>query len=353
MEERKRDMSLFFALLILYSIGSLAFLPAYKISIFPFPYIAAILTVLILAYGVIKHGLFNIRVITAELLTFAIWVFLFVRMLFSENLREWLINGSLLVLVIFFGVILIRSVLREVRQREKIQELSKYKSELLSIVAHQIKNPLVAIRGYTTLVKDKTISDAGMTGEVILKIKAAAGKLIDLLNNLLDLDHLEEGKMNYEFADIEMNKFLKEIVDDFQFAAKQKNLEISFEPLPPDIHIKGDSYKLSQVFRNLIDNAIKYTEKGRVRINIKTSDAQKFALITVSDSGLGMSSELIGKLFQKFSRRAGEKLVGSGLGLYISKEIVEAHNGKIWAESEGEGKGSGFYVKLPLAPSFK
>ena len=150
-------------------------------------------------------------------------------------------------------------------------------------------------------------------------------------------------------ASLEAAKFLKEIIDDFQFVAKQKNLALIFESEQKGIKIKGDDFKLSQVFRNLIDNAIKYTEKGWVKIKLTTNDLQPAtALITVSDSGRGMSKESITNLFQKFFRRIeDERILGSGLGLYISRKIVEDHKGRIWAESEGEGKGSKFFVLLP------
>jgi signal transduction histidine kinase len=302
--------------------------------------------------AVFKYKFLNPKAIATALLTFAIWVFLFIKFLFSNNLQDWLINGSLLVLTIVFGLLLIRSVLKEVRHREEVEklykqvdELSKYKSELISVVAHQIKNPLAVIKGYATLIKDKTISDPKLVSEVVQKIQNAANKLIDLLNNLLNLSHIEEGKMNFDFSEIELNKFLKDIADDFQFVAQQKGLELVFTHLSQEILIKGDSHKLSQVFRNLIDNALKYTERGWVKIQCQLKENN--VLISINDSGFGMSKELIGNLFQKFSRGVKEDLLGSGLGLYIGKEIVLAHQGKIWAESPGENKGSSFYVELP------
>ena len=151
------------------------------------------------AYAILRHRLFNVRVIATELLVFAIWIFTLIRLLLSEGYQERIINVVFLALLIVSGVLLIRSVLKEVRQREEIQKLSEFKTELLSVVAHQIKNPLIVIKGYASLVEDKTICDAEAVSDVFKKIKAAADKLVMLLNNLLDLHHFEEGKMHYEF----------------------------------------------------------------------------------------------------------------------------------------------------------
>src|SRR3989338_6007115 len=307
---------------------------------------SSIIFIIAMGYAIAKHHLFNIRVIATELLVFAIWIFTLIRLLLSVTSHERFINGGFLILLIFFGFLLIRSVLKEVRQREEIQKLSEFKTELLSIVAHQIKNPLVVIKGYASLVEDKTICDAEAVSDVFKKIKAAAGKLVMLLNNLLDLHHLEEGKMHYEFQKLELNRFLKDIIDGFQIFARQKNLDLIFESSPAEVYVDGDTYKLSQVFQNLIDNAIKYTDKGYVKISVESKEK---AIIAVSDSGQGMSRDTTQRLFQKFSRGAGEVIHGSGLGLYISKEIVEAHQGKIRAESDGEGKGSKLLVELPKA----
>lgn len=302
------------------------------------------------AMAIFKYHFLNIKIIATQLLVFVIWIATLINFITEESFSGRLLTGGLLIFMIVAGILLIRSVIKEVAQREQIEKLSVYKSELLSIVAHQIKNSLVVIKGYASLAGGKTIDNNCRlaTQDVIVKIRSATDRLLDLLNNLLDLGHIEDGKMFYEFDKFEINQFLKEIVNDFQFVAKQNNLKLNFEPSPLDVYISGDNYKLSQVFRNLIDNAIKYTEKGRVKIKVEENQLKSEVLIIVSDSGQGMTKELIAKLFQKFSRRAEEERIsGSGLGLYICKKILEDHRGKIWAESEGEGRGSKFIVSLP------
>ncbi len=308
---------------------------------------ASFFWVVLTAMAIFRYHFLNIKIIATQFLVFTIWVATLINFIMQDSFRGYLLTGGSLIFMVVAGILLIRSVIKEVEQREQIEKLSEYKSELLSIAAHQIKNPLIVIKGYTSLAESGAVKNENELRDFFLKIKIVSGKLIDLLNNLLDLGHLEDGKMHYDFRELEADEFLKEIVDDFQFVAKQKNLALNFKLEQKGIKIKGDSFKLSQVFRNLIDNAIKYTEKGWVKVGLSVNRESQSVIITVSDSGRGMSKELIDKLFQRFSRgMEDERILGSGLGLYISRRIVEDHKGKIWAESEGEGKGSKFIVLL-------
>ena len=126
-------------------------------------------------------------------------------------------------------------------------------------------------------------------------------------------------------------------------------MKFEFECAEKEIKVKADEQRMRQVIQNLIENSIKYTEKGFVKVECQMSDVngQKFILFSVSDSGIGIKKEVIPELFDQFKRAKEAKLIqGTGLGLYIAREIVKAHGGEIWAESEGEGKGSRFLVRL-------
>ena len=298
------------------------------------------------AMAIFKYHFLNIKIIATQFLVFIIWVVSLINFIMQDSFREYLLTGGSLIFMVIAGILLIRSVIKEVAQREQIEKLSVYKSELLSVVAHQIRNPLVAIKGYTSL---GIIGVQSKKNEIFMKINSAAEKLINLLNNLLDLHHIEEGKMSYDFNKIEMNKFLKEIIDDFKFLAKNKGLELIFIPAPENMIVEGDNYKLSQVFKNLIDNAIKYTEKGWIKVEISANRKERSVLIAISDSGRGITKKFIENVFKKFSRQIeDERIIGSGLGLYISKKIVEDHKGEIRTESDEEKGGSKFTVSLPL-----
>lgn len=307
---------------------------------------ASFVWVVLTAMAILKYHFLNIKIIATQFLVFIIWVVTLINFIMQDSFRGYLLTGGSLIFMVIAGILLIRSVIKEVAQREQIEKLSVYKSELLSIVAHQIKNPLVAIKGYASL---GIIGVQSEKDKIFIKINSAAEKLINLLNNLLDLSHIEEGKMYYNFDKIEINKFLKEIANEFNFLIENMGLKMIFVPASENIIIEGDNYKLSQVFKNLIDNAVKYTEKGWIKVEISANRKEQKVLITVSDSGRGISKEFIENIFKKFSRQIeDERILGSGLGLYISKKIIEDHQGKIWAES-GKGKdGSKFIVSLPI-----
>jgi signal transduction histidine kinase len=164
----------------------------------------------------------------------------------------------------------------------------------------------------------------------------------------MDYRKIEEGKMEMEFEEVEIVSFVRKIAENARLLAEKKNLKLIFENSLVEGYVEVDKIRFSQVIQNLIDNAIKYTNVGFVKISVDKK--QNSAVICVSDSGLGMSKELQTKLFGQFVRDPSIKkeIRGTGLGLYIAKYIVEAHKGEIWAESEGEGKGSRFYVSIPL-----
>ncbi|MBI4993398.1 hypothetical protein HZC33_00340 [Candidatus Wolfebacteria bacterium] len=349
--KKRRIFFLLLGSLIGFGGGITNFFLWYNIGVLPYANILVSFGLFFWAYSALRHHLFDINIIATELFVFFIWIAILFEMLIVNNLKEKIFDGGLFLISIIFGIFLVKSVLKEVNQRKEIEKLNDYKTELLSIVAHQIKNPLVIMKDYSSLIGDKTISDPIKIQEAVLKIKNSANKLLDLLNNLLDFGRFEDGKMHYDFERIELNKLLKNIEEDFIFAAQRKNLDLKFESLPGEIFIKGDVHKFNQVFRNLIDNAIKYTKSGFVKIEMigAKNDSKKEILIKISDSGMGIQKELFENIFKKFVRGGDEKeILGSGLGLYICKEIVSAHNGEIWVESEGSGKGSIFYVKLPL-----
>jgi len=323
---------------------------------------------ILFVFSIIKYRLFNIRVIVSELLVFTIWIFLLFRLFLSETIKDWFINGSLLTLIVVFGILLIRSVMREVKQREKLEwltnelkvanqkllETDKLKTGMFSFVSHQIKTPMAVIKGFSQLLYENSYGDLPQKAkETVGHIKDACDRLINLTNDFLDLRKIEEGKMDYQFTEINIVDLVKSVIDDLRLPAQNKGLEIIFEePKDAKIMIKADEQRLRQVIQNLIDNSIKYTEKGWIKISLESivdNQQQKNVIIKIADSGIGISKESLPNLFDEFVRAKETRTIkGTGLGLYIAKQIIEAHQGEIWAESEGEGKGSQFYVKLKV-----
>lgn len=385
LEEKRKIKLVFLSFIILTGVGSLGFLPAYGISIYPFSYLSSFIFVIMLFYTISKHHLFDIKVIATELLTFALWFFILVRTLIANTLQDKLINGSLLVATVVLGVFLIRSVLKEVKTREKIEllakdlevanerlkELDQLKSEFVSIASHQLRSPLTAIKGYASLILEGSFGKAPPAiGEAVGKMLDSSSRLVLIIEDFLNLSRIEQGRMKYDFAPTDVETLVKSVVDELSPSIKTAGLSISFTTdNKPPYKSNLDVGKIKQVIGNIIDNSIKYTPRGSIQVSLKkeTQNAKRVTynaevegvqnmesqndkiLITVADTGIGISKETLPTLFEKFSRAkdaSKTNTTGTGLGLYVAKQMVEAHGGKIWAESDGVGKGSSFKVEL-------
>lgn len=325
--------------------------------------------VFFVGYAVVKHDLFNIKTITTELITFGLWVFIFIRTLLSETTQERVVNGSLFIIMIIFGVFLVRSVRKEVDQRErteslakdlqvanqKLKELDDLKTDFISIASHQLRTPLTAIKGYSSMILEGTYGDSPLQIKgVVDKIFQSSQRLIFIVNDLLDVSRIEQGRFTITLEEVKLVNVIRDVTEELKANAEKKDIALSFEVSVDDADIKvsADFSKIRQVFTNLIDNSLKYTNEGYVKILLKVQNEK--VLVSIKDSGIGISSSTIPNLFQKFTRAKGVSKLhtdGSGLGLYVAREIVKAHHGEVWAESEGEGKGSQFYVSLPLKNS--
>lgn len=234
---------------------------------------------------------------------------------------------------------------------KELQRVDKAKSEFISVASHQLRTPLTAIKGYISMLLEDDYGQLPKTMKSpVTNIYISNERLIKLVNSLLDISRLEAGRIKFESSPTDMAELLADVVRDFRLEAMNKKIKLVFQkPKNAIPKIIIDQQKIRQVISNLVDNAIKYTSYGGVSVKIK-DEAGKL-VITVADSGEGMSQEEIGKLFQSFSRaEAGKRLFveGTGLGLYIAKKFILMHGGRIWAESPGKGKGSIFYVELPI-----
>lgn len=307
-------------------------------------------------YAIVTRDLFNIRVVLVQLVVLVIGVILLMQILFNESLQMRILNGSIFILFCFFGWLLIRSVLREIKLREdlalankELKKLDEAKTEFLSIASHQLRTPLTAIKGYLGMI------DEGIYGKVsenvhktIHKVDDSNERLIRLVNSLLDISRLEMGRMEFDLEKVNIEEIVESIVDELHVAAKKKGLNLVFEHPKEEIpEITVDPLKIRQVIINLVDNAIKYTYKGEIIVNCESVGDK--VRISVSDTGMGIARKEVGEIFKIYRRGTGVRLFpeGSGVGLYVARKLVEAHHGKIWVESKGKGKGSIFFIELP------
>lgn len=231
----------------------------------------------------------------------------------------------------------------------KLEEALKIKSEFTSTVSHELRTPLAAIKEGIAIVLDGTAGDVNAEQKEFLDIaKRNVDRLARLINDVLDFQKLESGKMEFNITENNINDLIVEVGKAMLAVAGGKGLglAIDLEDNPPEL--KFDRDKITQVLDNILNNAIKFTEKGTITIAARKKD--DFIQVSVEDTGVGIRKEDAAKLFTRFEqleKGIERKSGGTGLGLAISKEIVEAHKGKIWVESEF-GKGSTFYFTLPV-----
>jgi len=234
---------------------------------------------------------------------------------------------------------------------EDLKRLDKAKTEFVSIASHQLRTPLTAVKGYISMMQEGTYGEMPNKMEKPLdNIYASNERLIKLVNDLLNVSRIEAGRIEMKFEKASLENMISSVVEEFDTVAKEKNIYLKWEkPKEPLPKISIDREKMRQVIMNLIDNAIRYTEKGGITVKAKNLNSKM--QILVSDTGTGLTKSEISKMFESFSRgAAGTRLYteGAGLGLYIARRFVEMHKGKIWAESKGKGRGSTFYVELPI-----
>ncbi len=340
-------------------------------NVYPFGNYLVIFYVVFMSYAALKYRLFNIKVIATELLTLAVWIFLLLKFALSQTLQDFIINGSLLVVIVFLGSLLVRSVIREVEQRKQMEVLNKKvqkayvlekkaraeiekiteaKTQFIMATQHHLRTPLTSMAGYMDLIF------GGTYGKVSAKLKpplekfqVSTRRLIRVVNTLLDISQFQMGKEVVSLKPgIVFEDLVKEVMEELDFESRNKGLYLKYSKIGEIPTIKVDPEKFKVALFNVIDNAIKYTKKGGVTITLQKIGTK--ARLTVKDTGIGLDPEKAKVLFDSaFVRGKEAKKVhgfGRGIGVYVTGHIIKAHNAKIWAESQGPGKGTSFFVEL-------
>ncbi len=233
---------------------------------------------------------------------------------------------------------------------EELKSLDRMKSEFLSNVSHELKTPLVSIRGYSELLHDEKLGlikdEQKKSLEAIIR---NADRLTRLINSILFISKMQAERLEFQFQPVDMGEIIKICVDDARSMIDTKQITLE-KDITGISKASGEKDRFIEVISNLLDNAIKFTPIGG-KISIKGRDDGEFVHLEVIDNGIGIPSNIIPKLFSRFYQAdasASRKYGGTGLGLYITKNIVDAFHGKIWIESE-VGKGTKVHVLLPIA----
>ncbi len=353
--------------LLSFSIGNIigSFLGDWKagqIGLFGMPIFVAFL-----GYILVRYETFKVKLLATEALM-AGQLILLVSLLFVRSIE----NAQIIAVatILFFsilGTLLIKSVRSEVSQREEIEMLAsnlestnerlrvvdKQKSEFVSIASHQLRSPLTAIRGYTSMILDGNYGKAPdeMT-EVLGRIHESAKLMAFSIEDFLNVSRIESGNMKYTYSEFNLCEQAEHIVDDLRPEATRSGLLLLFKSnIASKGIVRADISKTQQILHNLINNSLKYTQKGTITVYVHENHIARKLYVEVIDTGIGMDQETVKNLFQKFSRAKNANSVninGTGLGLFVAREMARTMGGDITCKSDGDGKGSSFVLSLPL-----
>ncbi len=230
---------------------------------------------------------------------------------------------------------------------ENLKKLEQVRTEFLGNVSHELRTPIFGIQGYIETLLDGAINDPKVNKNFLIKAARHSENLNNLLNDLIDISMIESGEMRMSFRFFDAKEYLESIVNEMKNLSETKGIPLILGEIRPNLQLFGDKVRLKQVMTNLISNAIKYTDKGKVEILIVESE--KEGRIIVKDTGIGIADSEISRIFERFYRvdKVRTRAVGgTGLGLAIVKHILEAHGTKITVKSTiGEGSEFSFVLK--------
>ncbi len=321
-----------------------------------------------IAYLIVKFKTFNVKLLGAQALIVSLFILTASMYTFADTGMNRVLISITLFIITGAGYFLVKSVKKEVKLREEITQLAvklkrsndklkvldQMKSEFVSIASHQLRSPLTAMRGYSSMLVEGSYGKLPPKAlEVVQNIEESTKFMVSSVEDYLNVSRIEAGNMKYELSDFSLKETAEKIVDEMRSVALKKGLVIVFRSdCDGGAIINADIGKTRQVLLNLIDNAMKYTQKGTITVVAHDDLKKKKMRVTIQDTGVGMSKETVGEVFDKFVRakNANEiNVTGTGLGLYVARKMMTGMKGEVWAESEGEGMGSRFIVEFPLS----
>ena len=340
---------LFFSMLMPLFFSRFDFLP-YSAAFF-LPFLALIF------YSIYQYGLFNFKVLSVHIFTYIWGLLIFVEIIFTHDIALILFRIALLVGIVLIGIMLTRSVVREVEQRELIQKqeqelehANKQQEGLLHFISHEIKGYLTKNEAAFAAIAD---GDFGVVTPE-LKTMVVAGladvrKGVRTIMDILDAANLKKGTVTFKKDPLDLKTVILAAIEEARPSINAKHLEFDVNIPDGNYTLIGDEEKLREhVIRNLIDNSIRYTPTGKITVQLQRIDTR--IIFSIQDTGIGITPEDMKNLFTEGGHGKDSIKINvhsTGYGLFIAKEIVEGNGGTIRAESEGAGKGSRFVVELP------
>lgn len=321
----------------------------------------------VFGYATLKYRLMNLKIFSTQFFIGVLNLVLLINLLLAKTVPAQFFGVLIFGFGVVFSVLLWRSVLREIESREEIQrlykelevknqkltELDKLKSQFLSIATHELRTPLTIVRNFISLMMD------GTYGKVPPAAEEAGRQVFERVNDMarsvdtyLNVSRIEQGKISYSFAPGDLTHIIELAVEGLKANAEKKKLALTLtvKPGAEKVMANIDAPKITEVVINLIDNSIKYTPQGSIRVSLEKVGRR--ARVTIVDTGVGMTEKTKQNLFKLFSPGEDSKKINpasTGVGLYVSLAHVLAHKGTLTASSEGQGKGSTFILELPLS----
>jgi signal transduction histidine kinase len=307
----------------------------------------------------------DFRVISVQLIILLAWIMILSKALRAQTLEESIINVAVFIFSLVMGVSVIQSVIKENKASEitnklikslsvynrRLRNLDKQKTDFISTASHQLRGPVSVSLGYSSMLLD---GDYGKLNDeqkkAVKTILDSGNNLNAIINELLDTSRIEQNRVQYKLSEFDLIDVIEEVSDFYKDIANKKGLKFVQDfNLDYSATIKADQEKIKQVVMNLLDNSFKYTNEGEVKISVKKTAGK--VLISISDTGIGIRTDELEGIFNKFVRASNAEetdITGSGLGLFIAREIVISNKGKIWAQSKGQGQGTEFFVEFKL-----
>lgn len=240
------------------------------------------------------------------------------------------------------------------KANERLKEVDELKDEFVSLASHELRTPMTVVKSYVWMLLNGKMGELNQNQKTYLdRIFSSTERLIKLVNDMLNISRIESGRITIEPVSIDLVKLIEDALTEIKTRADEVGIRLFYDKTRSPITVKADVLRIKEVMMNLLGNSLKFTpEGGTVTVTVAPVD-NDFAAVKVKDTGRGISSFDMLKLFKKFnmvgnSHLTKERGQGTGLGLYLSKSLIELHGGKIWVESEGQNMGSTFSFTLPI-----
>ena len=356
------------------TLGSILFFNVFLVNVFKisnYQFLAGFFTLFYIsftAYAIVKHQLFNIKVIATETTVVALSIALFVEVFVSNNITEGALKAIVWVVATYGGFVLIKSVKTEIKQREQLQllarkldkanmdleQLDEAKDNFLSMAAHELNTPIAAIEGYLSMIIEENMGGK-IPSKAMVYLKnvfLSSKRLAGLVHDLLNVSRIESNRIHVVYAEAQIEDIIDQSIAEVKIKADEVGHKLTFEkpdkPLPKTYM---DVSRIVEVVINIIGNAIKYTDApGKIDVKCHADDGK--IVVSIEDNGRGIPKDKTDHVFEKFTQVnvLTDQIKGSGLGMFISKNLIELHKGKLWFESSTDEKdhGTTFFFSLPI-----